>query len=113
MNYEESCALAVPTAGRHSWSCCRTRAACVWQGYGQHDWNTFDQGCSDAESIAYVATVDGTAVATQATRVAFGKMWARPAAVPGVMSPHYLDSSLHQPSASWPEVGRRVLLPRS
>ena len=47
----------------------------------------------------------------QATRVAFGKMWARPAVVPGVMSPHYLDSSQHMPSASWPEVGRRVLLP--
>ena len=44
----------------------------------------------------------------QNTRVAFGKMWARSAAVPGVMSPHYLDGGLRQPSVSWPEVGRRA-----
>ena len=47
--------------------------------------------------------------------MAFGKQFVRPAAVPGVSSPHYLDASLAQPSVSWPDVGRSatVLAPTS
>ena len=43
---------------------------------------------------------------SQGTRVSFGKMWARTAAVPGVTSPHYLSGSLPSTSVSWPEAGR-------
>ena len=50
--------------------------------------------------------------ARQMSRVHIGKMFARMrvAATSGISSPHYLDDSLHQPTASWPEVGRRALL---
>ncbi len=95
---------------RHSrsWNKC---AGYVRQGRGQHGWDTLRSSLSAAESIADLTPADGLTHLSlpQKTRINNGKQWVRPAAVPSIMSPHYLDSSLHELSASWPEVGRRVL----